>query len=100
MTKKKPNLRKKILPGDVVVWDPGPESNLLTGLSEKQRKKYYGSLGYGASKKKVFVFLSPINDCSAKRFDSGHCVLVDLADGHLEVMVHTCELRHARDEEF
>lgn len=90
---------EKFQPGTVVVWDClNLNDNYWTSLSEKERKKYYGALGYGLEKKKLFVFLTAILDADGE--DSGHCILVDLDDGHLETMRHTNEFRKATEEEF
>lgn len=81
--------------GDVVVWD---ESNFnqefWDDLSEEDRIKYYGPLGYGSERPMLFVFLTEITQAS------GHCVLVSLRDQRVETMRHTCEFRLATDEEF
>jgi len=98
---KKSSKKLKIKPGDAVVWDPGVDSNLLNGLTEKQRIKYYGPLGYGQDKVKVFVFLSAINSMfDGKMRDSHHCLLVDLDNGKIEYMRHTDEFRRATEDEF
>lgn len=83
--------------GDVVIWAPekfNPE--YWNSLSEQDRLRYYGALGYGRGKK-PFVFISTINDIDG---DTGHCILIDLDDGHVEWMRHTCEFRKATEEEF
>lgn len=94
------NKKKKTFKrGTVVVWDHtnfNPE--FWENLSEKDRIKYYGPLGYGSKKKKLFVFLDPIFDPDGS--DSGHCVLVSLDDQTVETMRHTAEFRKATDDEF
>jgi hypothetical protein len=81
--------------GTVVVFEPknfNPE--FWNNLPEKDRAEYYGPLGYGSDKKKLFVFLTEIKNAP------GHCVLVDLDDGHLEVMRHVSDFREVNEEEF
>ncbi len=86
--------KKTFKQGTVVIWDSANfNPDYWNNLSEIDRVKYYGALGYGSEKKKLFVFMCEIND-------SGHCVLVDLDDGHIEKMRHTCEFRKATDDEF
>lgn len=96
--------RVKFKMGDVIVFAPENfRGNHWENLSEEDRIKYYGALGYGAKKKKLFVYLTAIYDNSDPefgRFNSGHCVLVDMDDGHLEVMRHPEDFRLATGEEF
>ena len=101
MSKKKKNIKLKR--GDTVIWTPDNfNKEFWDKLSEEDRVKYYGTLGYGSEKKKLFVFMTRIfaYDESCERRDTGHCVLVDLSDGHIETMRHTNEFRHATEEEF
>ena len=99
MSKKKEFKKKKFKRGTVVVWDSSNfNQKWWENLSEEDRKKYYGPLGYGSEKKKLFVFLTAILDSNGE--DMGHCVLVDMDDGHLEVMRHTDEFRIVTEEEF
>ena len=91
--------RKKFKRGTVVVWTPDNfNQKWWKGLSEEDRIKYYGVLGYGKDKPELFVFLTEIRDSYVG--DTGHCVLVSLRDQHVETMRHTDEFRAARDDEF
>lgn len=97
--KKKKKTKTNFKRGTVVVFEPNnfnPE--YWKGLSEEDKIKYYGPLGYGAEKPKLFVFLSKINDEHGN--DTGHCVLVSLDDQRIETMRHTNDFRKATDEEF
>lgn len=86
-------------PGTVVVFDPkGFNPEYWDNLSEDDRLKYYGALGYGKEKPELFVFLTEIR--AADGSDSGHCVLVSLSDQHIETMRHPEDFRAATDEEF
>ena len=79
----------------VVVFDPFSfEKSFWNNLSEEDKIKYYGSLGYGSDKKKFFIFLTEVKNAP------GHCVLVDLDDNHIETMRHTYNFREVEDEEF
>lgn len=90
---------KKFKRGDVIVWDQTNfNKEYFDALSETDRKKYYGPLGYGSKKSKLFVFLTTIS--SSDGTDSGHCVLVSLDNQKIETMRHTNEFRLATDEEF
>ena len=85
---------KKFKRGTVVVFEPKNfNPNYWKTLSEEDRLRYYSALGYGQKKQKLFVFLMEIEK-------SGHCILVDLDDGHLETMRHISDFRKATDEEF
>lgn len=81
-------------PGTVVVFDESLlNEDYWNSISEKERIKRYGHLGYGADRKRLFVFLCEINH-------SGHCVLVALDNQEVLTMVHTDILRPATEEEF
>lgn len=80
--------------GTVVVFDPTSfNPNFWDNLDEKERIKYYGELGYGSEKKKLFVFVCEINE-------SGHCLLVDMDTGLNVLMRHTYNFQVAIEEEF
>lgn len=82
-------------PGTVVVFDPSSfNPEFWDKLPEADRIKYYGPLGYGADKKKFFVFLTEVKNAP------GHCILVDLDDGHIETMRHMSDFREVKEEEF
>lgn len=95
----KKHKKRKIKRGTVVVFEPkhfNPE--YWDKLPEEERIEYYGPLGYGAAKLKLFVYITKIR--SADGDDSGHCVLISLDDQSVQTMRHTCELRPATDDEF
>lgn len=82
-------------PGTVVIFNPSSfNPDFWNKLPEADRIKYYGSLGYGSNKKKFFVFLTEVKNAP------GHCILVDLDDGHIETMRHTSDFREVEEEEF
>lgn len=82
-------------PGTVVVFNSSSFNPAFWDkLPEEDRVKYYGPLGYGSEKKKFFVFLTEVKNAP------GHCILVDLDDGHLETMRHTSDFREVTEEEF
>lgn len=86
-------------PGTVVVWEPNNfNPDFWNKLPEEDRIKYYGPLGYGREKKKLFVYLTEILDADGD--PSGHCVLVSMDDQKIETMRHTDEFRKATEEEF
>jgi hypothetical protein len=93
---KKPTKSKKSFKmGTVAVFDPsGFNPDYWNNLSEKDRKKYYGPLGYGKKKTKFFIFICEILNAP------GHCVLVDMDDGHVEYMRHTSDFREINEGEF
>ena len=90
---------KKFKIGDVVVFEP---KNINQEWWEKQTEedllKWYSELGYGQEKKKLFVYLTEINDCDGD--SSGHCVLVSLDDQKVITMRHTSDFRKATEEEY
>lgn len=84
-------------PGDAVVFEPENfNPDYWNKLSERDRIKYYGSLGYGdgSEKKKVFVFMGEITQAP------GHCILVSLDDQKVETMRHTSDFRLVTEEEL
>lgn len=86
---------KKFKKGTVVVFDPNNlDQNYWNSLSEEDRIKYYGPLGYGSSKPKFFVYLTEIKNAP------GHCVLVSLDNQTIETMRHDCDFREVREDEF
>ena len=91
-------------PGTVVVFDPESfNPKFWDALSEKDRIKYYGHLGYGRDKPKFFVFLCEISTSDHSFSDHGisdHCVLVSLDDQKIETMVHINDFREVTEEEF
>jgi hypothetical protein len=95
--KKKDKFKKKkgFKLGDVVAFDYNnfnPE--YWDNLPEADRIKYYGPLGYGAKSLKTFVFVTEMKP------QDGHCVLIDMDDGHIEIMRHTSDFRKCKDEEL
>jgi hypothetical protein len=98
---KKSKKRKKIKRGSVVVFDPSNfNPKFWDDLSEEDRIKYYGPLGYG-QKQKLFVFLCEI--LTADGYPSGHCVLLELNHQqplNIEYMRHTSDFRLATEDEF
>lgn len=86
---------KKFKRGTVVVWTSDNfNKNYWESLSEADRIKYYGPLGYGKDKPKFFVFLTEIRNAP------GHCVLVSLDDQKIETMRHIHDFREVTEEEF
>ena len=86
---------KKFKRGTVVVFEPkNLNPDYWNALSEKDRIKYYGALGYGKTKPIFFVYLTEIKNAL------GHCVLVSLADQKIETMRHTDNFREVTEEEF
>jgi hypothetical protein len=87
--------RREFKPGTVVVFDPESFTKEFWGsLSEKERIKYYGVLGYGKKKSVFFVFLTEIITAP------GHCVLVNLDNQQIETMRHTSDFRKVKEDEF
>ena len=75
------------------------------GLSEEQRIKYYGPLGYGAKKPKLFIYMGeilaePDTYDHNRQYSSGHCVLIDMDTNKFEIMRHTSDFRLATEEEW
>jgi hypothetical protein len=89
----------KFKPGTPVVFEPknfNPE--YWDRLSEEDRLRYYGPLGYGQLHPKVFIFLCEILEPDGN--PSGHCLLYSLNDQRIEPMRHTSDFRKATDEEI
>jgi|SRR3990172_13144543 len=82
-------------PGTVVIFEPNNFHPVYwQGLSDKDKKKYYGPLGYGRERQLLFVFICEIKNAP------GHCVLLSLEDGHVETMRHTYNFREVTEEEM
>ena len=86
---------KKFKRGTIVVFEPKNFNPAAwNALSEEDRIKYYGALGYGSPKPKFFVYLTEIRNAP------GHCVLVSLDDQSIETMRHDQNFREVNEEEF
>ena len=86
---------KKFKRGTVVVFEPqNLNQEYWDKLSQKDRKKYYGPLGYGSHKLKLFVFITEIRNAP------GHCVLISLDNQKIETMRHTSDFREVTEEEI
>jgi len=86
-------MRKTFKTGTVVVFEPknfNPE--FWDNLSEKDRNRYYGLLGYGQAKPVFFVFLTELKNAP------GHCILVNLNTHQLETMRPTSDFREVTEE--
>ncbi len=80
--------------GDTVVFNPSNlNQTFWESLSEEDRIKYYGDLGYGKEKPVYFTFLGE------HKPQTGHCVLVNMDTGKLEIMRHTSDFSLVDDEE-
>ena len=81
-------------PGDTVVFDPDSfNPDYWNKLSEEEKIKYYGPLGYGKDKPLLFTFLCEHSP------QIGHCVLVNMETQKVETMRHTDNFRLVTDEE-
>lgn len=88
-------MKSKFKKGDVVVFEPKNfKKEYWEKLSEENRIKYYGALGYGSKKLKLFVFLTEIKAAP------GHCVLVALDDQKIETMRHMSDFRKVTEDEM
>jgi hypothetical protein len=80
--------------GDTVVFAPENfNPNFWNNLSEEERIKYYGPLGYGEKKLHFFTFI-----CEHKP-QLSHCMLISMEDQHIETMRHISDFRLVTDEE-
>ncbi len=86
--------QKKFKTGDVITLDLDTISN----MSEEDKIKYYGVLGYGSKKPKLYTYITNIK--AAGGYCSGHCILISLSDQSIETMRHIEDFRKATDEEF
>jgi hypothetical protein len=94
----------KFKSGDVVIFEPKNfNPSFWDSLSEEDRIKYYGPLGYGSEKPKLFVYITDIMQGTygnEKRYSSGHCVLIDMDTNEIQMMRHPTDFRLATDDEF
>lgn len=80
--------------GDTVVFDVSSfNPEYWDNLSEKDRKKYYGDLGYGDKALHRFIFICEHNP------QTGHCVLISMRNQRVETMRHTNNFRLATEDE-
>lgn len=81
--------------GDTVVFDPTTfDRDYWCRLSMEDKKKYYGDLfDFDHNKPILFTFL-----CHHKP-QHGHCMLVNMYTGKVEVMRHTNNFRKAMEDE-
>lgn len=87
-------MKSKFKPGDTVIFEPKNFNPAFwDGLSEADRIKYYGPLGYGRDKPLLFTFLFE------HKPQHGHCVLVNMENQKVETMRHTSDFRLATDDE-
>jgi len=80
--------------GDTVAWTHenfNPE--YWDNLSEEDRIKHYGPLGYGQDKPVFFTFICEHHP------QLGHCMLVNMQNQQVETMRHTSEFRLVEDDE-
>lgn len=85
----------KFTPGTVVVFDPHTlNSKFWDNLSEEDRIKFYGPLGYGGKEMVRFVFMCEIINAP------GHCVLISLEDQSIQTMRHTENFREVTEDEI
>lgn len=98
-------MKKPFKKGSVVVFDPTSfNPDFWNKLSEADKIKYYGPIGYGAAKPKLYIYMSEIlgapDSVDGKQYSSGHCVLIDMDTGQNEIMRHSCDFRLATEDEF
>lgn len=99
MKKKNKKAAWSFEPGTVVIFDQDSfNKEWWDRQTKKDLLKWYGPLGYGKKKRKLFVFLCEILDSDGD--PSGHCVLVDMDTKELLSMRHTDNFRRATEEEF
>ena len=80
--------------GDTVIFDHTTlNEKFWDSLSEEDRLKYYGSLGYGKDRPVLFTFI-----CEHYP-QTGHCLLINMHNQQIETMRHTVNFRLATDDE-
>lgn len=85
---------KKFSLGDTVVFDSsGFNQDFWNELPEKDRVRYYGPIGYNSESPMLFTFICEMSP------QDGHCVLVRLEDGKVEIMRHIADFRLVSDDE-
>ena len=86
--------KKEFVMGDTVVWNPGNlNQSWWETLTEEERIRYYGDLGYGQDKPKHFTFI-----CH-HRPQYGHCTLIAMDTRKVETMRHTGEFDLVDEDE-
>lgn len=80
--------------GDTVVFEPkNLNPDFFNNLSEEEKLRYYGDLGYGSKKPVFFTFI-----CEHMP-QSSHCILVNMQNQKIETMRHINDFRLATEEE-
>ena len=86
---------KTFKPGTAVVFEPKNfNQKWWNKVSEADRLKWYGDLGYGSKEPVFFVFLCEIIQ------SPGHCVLVNMDNQKVETMRHTSDFRACTEDEI
>ena len=80
--------------GDTLIFEPKNfNPDFWNNLSEEDRIKYYGDLGYGKDEIYLFCFMT-------EHFpQSGHCVLIELGNDKVHTMRHWSDFRLAKEDE-
>ena len=80
--------------GDTVFFDPESfNPKFWNGLTEEEKIKCYGGVGYGREKPVAFTFVCEMFP------QHGHCVLMEIPTGRIEMMRHISDFRLATDDE-
>tara|TARA_Y100000310_G_scaffold81453_1_gene78009 strand:+ start:799 stop:1098 length:300 start_codon:yes stop_codon:yes gene_type:complete len=83
-------------PGDTVVFDPSNlNPSFWSNLSEEDRVRFYGPLGYGRDEDKPLLFTFVCEH----RPQTGHCVLINMETQEIETMRHMSNFRLVTDDE-
>ena len=78
--------------GDTVTFDPDSfNPSFWDGLTEEEKVRYYGPIGY--KNDKTFTFICEMHP------QQGHCILIEIGTGRVETMRHTCDLKLVEDDE-
>lgn len=93
--KKKKKKNKQFKLGDSITFNFKLYKKMLENLSEEEKIKRFGSVGYGRPKNNPLVFTYicehfPQND---------HCVLVNMSTKEITIMRHISDYRFATEDE-
>lgn len=91
--KKKDKYDPKFKLGDTIVFEPKNfNPDYWDSLSEEDRIKYYGPLGYGSEKLVTWTFITEMYP------QNGHIVIMRINDGKIEMMRHIQDFRLAIED--
>ncbi len=90
----KPGNLGRFIPGNTITFDYDSfNKTYWDRLSEKDKVKYYGPIGYKADPIKLYTFICEMSP------QFGHMVIIEIGTGKIETMRHVNDFRLATEDE-